>query len=275
MTATDPTRWARAAWLRAIARWLLVVAGVAAAFWLSLYVALFGLFFGPFPKDLVEPTASFLTAFLVVATGGLLAPHHRPIVSLVLMGPGVVLATWLTSLPDVPAVAGALSGAALVAWAVWPVRPRRATVAGAILGGGVVLAFSALVVARYVDWPARSDDLPIEAREALGAEVAQVTDFFVYELGGFIDREFLWRCDAPASAVARLAAGLGLERVDAAPPEFWRMPPHYWPPVLPTGAELFQSRGFSATDRGPDGSHYFLVHDPARGRAYVWVKANF
>ena len=32
---------------------------------------------------------------------------------------------------------------------------------------------------------------------------------------------------------------------------------------------------FSATERGGDGLHYFLLHEPARSRAFLWVKDKF
>lgn len=37
----------------------------------------------------------------------------------------------------------------------------------------------------------------------------------------------------------------------------------------------FGTAEFRAEERGPDGEHYFLVHDTSRDRAFVWVKSNF
>jgi len=75
--------------------------------------------------------------------------------------------------------------------------------------------------------------------------------------------------------MALVVSGLGLRSINAVPRGFWRMPPHYWPRSMPTGGEAFQSPMFSGDTRGPDGSHYFLVHDKTQSRAFVWVKDNF
>jgi hypothetical protein len=99
--------------------------------------------------------------------------------------------------------------------------------------------------------------------------------FYDYDLGGFIDREYLWRIDGPPAVVAALVAGLGLAPAPAVPEAFWRMPPADWPGAMPADGEAFASPDFTAEGRGRDGLHYFLVHDRRAGRAFVWVKDNF
>jgi hypothetical protein len=53
------------------------------------------------------------------------------------------------------------------------------------------------------------------------------------------------------------------------------MPPHYWLRSMPFSGEAFQSPMFQADSRGPDGEHYFLIHDKARNRAFIWYRFNF
>jgi hypothetical protein len=127
----------------------------------------------------------------------------------------------------------------------------------------------------YVDRPARPDPLPPELAYALGPHASGLTTVYRYDLGGFIDHQWLWRLDAGPEVVALVVSGLGLRRTDTVPQRFWRMPPHYWPRAMPVGAEAFQSPAFSADRRRPDGAHYFLLYDKAHGSAYVWFKSNF
>ena len=141
--------------------------------------------------------------------------------------------------------------------------------------GVACLAFLSLVYARHVDRPARPQQLPLELIYALGTNASGVAAFYRYDLGGFIDHEWLWRIDAKPDSVALVVSSLKLQSTDAVPPQFWRMPSHYWPRSMPPGGEAFQSLAFSANSRGPDGEHYLLVHDKSQDRAFVWLKSNF
>ncbi|MDZ4344143.1 MAG: hypothetical protein U1E51_17120 [Candidatus Binatia bacterium] len=132
-----------------------------------------------------------------------------------------------------------------------------------------------MIALRYLDWPAQPDGLPPELREALGVEGTRAVTFYAYDLGGFIDREWLWRIDAKPDLVAQVISSFELRRAGAVPPAFWRMAPHYWPRSMPAGAEAFQSPWFSANGRGRDGAHYFLLYDKMHERAFVWYKNNF
>ena len=75
--------------------------------------------------------------------------------------------------------------------------------------------------------------------------------------------------------MSRVVGSFGLRSAGTVPPGFWKMPPHYWPRSMPADGEAFESPMFSADSRGHDGTHFFLVHDKAQGRAFVWVKENF
>lgn len=139
----------------------------------------------------------------------------------------------------------------------------------------VTMAIVCVTCAAYIDWPTRPDPLPRELQEVLGTDSTDVLGCYVYDLGGFIDREWLWRIDGPPDLVTRIVTALHLRRADRVPPMFWRMPPHYWPRSQAARGEAFESAAFPADGRGPDGPHYFLMYDPGRARAFVWFKNNF
>ncbi len=265
----------RAFWFMEIWQWMLAAVAAVVAFFGVLYFSLFVLFFGPFPKDLAEPTAGFLMGSLLVLAGSLLAPRHRFLSAICLFVLSTALTIWLLRFHAVGALAGGLFAVAFVAWWIHPRRTRRSTVGVGVAVGAACLAFLSLVYARYVDWPARPEPLPPELSYALGTNASGVAAFYRYDLGGFIDHEWLWRIDAKPDIVALVVGDLRLRSTNAVPPQFWRMPPHYWPRSLPAGAEAFHSPAFLADNRGPDGEHYLLVHDKTQDRAFVWVKSNF
>jgi len=196
-------------------------------------------------------------------------------VALVLCAAGALPAVLLMKMSIVSAVVGTLAAVIFIAFWFRPDRAPSSTRWAAIAAGLCGLAFLGLIVLRHIDWPAQPDDLPMELHEVLGVEGAQAVRFYAYDLGGFLDREWLWRIDAKPELIAKVVAGLALHRTDAVPLAFWRVAPHYWPGSLPAGAEAFQSQWFSGDGRGIDGAHYFLLHDKMRQRAFVWFKNNF
>ena len=245
------------------------------AFFLALYFSLFVLIFGPFPKDLAEPTAGFTMSLLIVLAGSLLAPRQRLVVAFGLCVAGTTLATALWSFHLLGSLVGGLAAVAFVGWWFHSRRTRRSTLWVSVGVFVAVFVFAAVVFARFVDMPARPKALSVELAQVLGTNASLVTAFYRYDRGGFIDHEWLWRIDATPEAIALVVSGLGLRSTNAVPRDFWRMPPHYWPRSMPAGGEAFQSPMFSGDGRGPDGAHYFLVHDKAQSRAFVWVKDNF
>jgi hypothetical protein len=137
----------------------------------------------------------------------------------------------------------------------------------------VVLAAGVLVLlSRLLDFPAFQDPYVYGIEGLL--DPAR-TKFYSYSLGGYIDEESLWRIDGDRVAIEAAISGLGLQRTDSIPQEFWRFLPYYWPKKRFSGAVAYRSPFFEGSQRGQDGLHYFAVHDPASNRAYVWVKDNF
>lgn len=127
-------------------------------------------------------------------------------------------------------------------------------------------------LSRLFDFPAFQDP---DEEGAPGFVDSSSVRFYSYSLGGFIDEESLWRIDGDRATIESMLNGLGLARTDTIPDGFWRLCPYYWPKGSFSGAEAYRSLFFEADERGPDGEHYFAVHDPAKGRAYIWVKDNF
>lgn len=258
-----------------IVRWILAAVAVVVAFYAALYFNLFVLLLGPFPKDIAEPTAGILMGSLVVLAGALPVPRQRTVVAIVLLVLGTTANVALLSGELVSTAVGGLAAVILVAWWFDPRRTARATRWVALTGGLAVVGFLGVVLARYVDWPPRRDGAPLELVEALGADPTRVAAFYGYDLGGFVDHEWLWRIDTSPEVMAHIVQYLGLRRTETVPQQFWRMPPHYWPRAMPERGEAFQSPEFRSEGRGPDGPHYFLLHDRTRRRVFVWFKSNF
>jgi len=143
------------------------------------------------------------------------------------------------------------------------------------VAAAVLASLFGFVYARHVDWPTQADEVPLNLAHVFGTDASSVRAFYIYDLGGFIDHEWLWRIECEADTVALIITRFRLHATNTIPQQFWEMPPHYWPRSMPSGAEAFQSSSFYADSRGPDGPHYFLLHDKTHGRAFVWFKSNF
>lgn len=263
-------------WKREIWRWLLAVAAVLVAIYAALSLGTLILFFGQYPKDLAEPTAGFLLSSLLVVAGSLLVPRYRiptaVILFLLAASQGVLSWSWPYLLG---ALAGGLVGGAFVAWWFHPRRTARSTLWVSLTACALVLVFIGLVYVLYADWLERPEPPAPDLTYALGTNASGISAFYSYDLGGIIDHEWLWRIDAKPDVIALVVRNFGMLDADAVPQEFWRMPPHYWPRSMPAGGEAFQSPMFPVDSRGQDGAHYFLLHDKAQGRAFVWFKDNF
>jgi hypothetical protein len=260
---------------RELFRWLLAAGAVAVAFWVALYFSLFFLIFSPFPKDLAEPTAGFTMGLLVVLAGSLLAPRQRLVVAVVLSVTCTAIAVALLSFHILATSIGGIVAVTFIAWWFHSRRTARSNWWVSISICVTFAVFIGVVFARFVDRPAQPDALSPVLVDVLGTNASLVTAFYRYDRGGFIDRESLWRIDAKPEVMALVVSGLGLSSTNVVPRDFWGMPPHYWPRSMPDGGEAFKSPLFTGDSRGPDGSHYFLVHDKAQGRAFVRVKDNF
>jgi len=134
-----------------------------------------------------------------------------------------------------------------------------------------LIAFVALSVATFADWPVWPDAVPGPLLQTAAGDHSGIKTFHTYYLGGFIDRDWLWRIDARPEVLQTVASKLGLSPVQTAPEGFWQMPPYYWPRSLPPGAKVYSTPGFS---HGA-GVQYCMLVDPNRGTAVVWVKSLF
>ena len=98
---------------------------------------------------------------------------------------------------------------------------------------------------------------------------------YVCSLGGFIDREYIWRLDGPPEAIAAVIKQLEMQESATIPKSFWKMRPYYWPRSTSEGMKPYRTINFNDDDRGSDGEHFFLLHDTKANRAFVWFRDNF
>lgn len=257
-----------------IGGWLRSLVAAAIVFAIGLYLG-FGLaMFGGRPRAAVEPAAAFAIVFTTAFAAGRLAPRARFHAAVAAAGLASAIGHGV-ALSLVGTVAGALAAIGLAAgWAIDGELAAGLRRGLRIAGLATFLGFVVFVYGRYVDWPAQPDPLPPMLRESLGPDADRITAYYETDLGGFLDRESLWRIETDESSLDRLVERLAVEPVAEAPAAFFRMPPRDWLRALPPGGQAYASPGFRSGSRGGDGDHFFLVRDRA-GHAFVWVKSNF
>lgn len=257
-----------------IGGWLRPLVAAAIVFAIGLYLG-FGLaMFGGRPRAAVEPAAAFAIVFTTAYTAGRLAPRARFHAAVAAAGLASAIGHGV-ALSLVGSVAGALVAIGIAAgWAIDGELAAGLRRGLRIAGLATLIGFSAFVYSRHVDWPARPDPLPPMLREFLGSDADRVTAYYETDLGGFLDRESLWRIEADEAVLDRLVERLAVAPVAEAPAAFFRMPPRDWLRALPPTGQAYASPGFRSGSRGGDGDHFFLVRDRA-GHAFVWVKSNF
>ena len=171
-------------------QWIVAAAAVAAAFFASLYFRVF-VVFSSFPKDLDDPASGFVLGLLTVLAGALLAPRYRLATALLLAIAATAVGMARLELPLSGLLLGGGVGVLLVGWWSHPRRTPRSTRWGCLAAGAACLVGLGIVYARFVDYPARPDALPRDLAYMLGPDASRVTAFYHYDLGGFIDREWL------------------------------------------------------------------------------------
>lgn len=257
-------------WLRTV-----VASGIVLA--VGLYASLAVTLFSGWPRPSTEAGSVFAMVFATAWIAGRFAPSAKEPVALASAILASLIGVGMLDYALLPCLAGAFVA---TAW-TRARRPPSATpgdrfaarVAGTAALVGLLL-FSGYVYSLHVDWPAVPDPMPSRLGEILGEDASRVKAFFETDLGGFIDRESLWRIETDSETVVRLVEQLELVRVDEIPAAFFHQPPRDWFHAFPTGGEAYASEGFRAEERGPDGDQFFLVHD-GRGRACLWLKSNF
>ncbi|MFO0691277.1 MAG: hypothetical protein U0900_21440 [Myxococcota bacterium] len=257
-----------------IGGWLRSLVGAAIVFAIGLYLG-FGLtLFGGLPREAIEPAAAFAIVFTTAFTAGRLAPRARFHVAIAAAGLACAIGH-AVALSAIGSAVGALTAIGIASgWSIDGELAPRLRRGLRLVGLAAPIAFAVFVWSRYVDWPARPDPLPTWLQEALGADAARVRACYATDLGGFLDREALWRIEADEAVLDVLVGKLALEPVAEAPEAFFRMPPRDWLRALPPAGRAHASPGFRSGSRGGDGDHYLLVRDGA-GRAFVWEKRNF
>lgn len=258
----------------AVGGWLRALVAAAVVYGIGLYLG-FGLtLFARLPRAAVEPAAAFAVVFTTAYAAGRLAPRARFHAAVAAAGLACAIGQ-AVSLSLVGSMLGALAAIGVAAgWAI------NGELAGGLRRGLRIAGLAATVGAvafvhvRHVDWPAEPDPLPPILRDALGSDAERIGAFYETDLGGFLDRELLWRIEAEEAVLDRLVERLALVPIADAPAAFFAMPPRNWPRAMPAGGEARASAGFRSGSRGGDGDHFLLVRDRA-GHAFVWVKRNF
>lgn len=229
-------------------------------------------------QPLVETVGGFFIGAASVFPGALLAPRWKAQIGLLLsaatLATLVIIEGFQTSILT-SALGGGLFSVSVIVWICGSPLPPRLRYAGGLAACLTLIGFTGLSLSRYRDIPSKPDEAPKFISSALDTNAQSIAAFYQYDLGGFIDHQWLWRIDASTEAIEAIVTRLKLRTTTAVPTKFWRMPPSYWPRSTPIEGDAYQSDGFRAGERGNDGLHYFLVHDKVQGRAFVWFKLNF
>jgi hypothetical protein len=147
----------------------------------------------------------------------------------------------------------------------------------AVIGGLTVGLRFAWLVAWHPDFLEDYDATPVELeRVAVAAGLDESEARFAY-IRDFLDTESVWRIPASYDSIPVVAKELQMEEIDfrAVPAQFWAAFPWRWGPTPYPSATYFCTPGFSAKDRGGDGSYALAMFDRSSGFLYVWHKFNF
>lgn len=243
------------------------------------YVFFLGVVGAIFPPVVGSALAVFFSVALAVLSVALGLPvpiRRKPGIWV----PVVMLALWTTALrlwsPEhwnrrEPCLSASIAAVGIAGLTIWLMPGDGRKARQRLSAGAFLMAFVAILAATLVDWPVWPDAVPRPLLEATGGHPGVIERFHSYDMGGFIDHDWVWRIDARPEVLHAMVPKLGLDKVASAPPDFWLMPPYYWPRSLPPGAELYSTPGFS---RGA-GDQYFMLIDARRGLAVVWVKSLF
>jgi hypothetical protein len=199
----------------------------------------------------------------------------------------------LVSVAAVASVLGGFSlygitGVAIVTLILSWYLTRRANLLDApwvFTGGGVLMIGSLVVVLfMFLGWVLLGIGplLPHHSRPWGLSRMVEVSGVAAREIkvagvGGWLDREYVWRLPMASDELEAIAAEYELEEVSArdTPGCFWRIFPPWWRPWHRPSSRYLSTRDFPSVQRGPDGEHFFAMYDPGAERLYVWCKSNF
>lgn len=266
-------RRGRREWLR----WIAVPCSAFLITWAFFSVLLVPLLFGPLPDSLKMDTLGFLIALPASFIPALIAPRHQVLTCATLCLVFVIFSL----LNDGDSTVGVLVAGVLsvggMAWKATSNRRLLTPVRIVLLLFASLAAYMVHVRATTLDWYERPDPWPYQLGNIIALETPDNTPVSVYQydLGGFIDKQYLWRLDAGTSIVTQVIQRLRVQQTNSVPSKFWAMPPHYWPRKMPENADVYQNPNFWGNDRGPDGDLFCVLHDKDHQRAYIWLKSNF
>lgn len=169
-----------------------------------------------------------------------------------------------------------------IALCYWGYRSRRRAYlwAGGILmlpATGLTGIVSFIMIMFGIGPVHDQDDWPGEIRGFARIGQCDTSDVKVSCLESFIDSEYVWRQPFPYEKLPELVANGAFESIEpaAVSPNFFAAFPYLWRPAMGPNCEFYATTEFDPDGRGPDGEHYYLMHDRDRGLLYVWYKDNF
>ena len=155
---------------------------------------------------------------------------------------------------------------------------RKWMVASGILG--LVVAFSTLPFAPFLSHYGTirdRSDFPFRLTRMIEISNAEYDYVNVYDLGSFIDSEYVWRLKVSDTGLASVLEEYKMTTVPAAeiPAAFFDAFPADWRPPSNSTCQGYSTVDFPLLNRGPETTHFFGMHDPETSYLYVWCKSNF
>ena len=137
---------------------------------------------------------------------------------------------------------------------------------------------TAVFILRLIDLPPLSIKRKVAIEYTIEQSGIPVYEVKKYDLGGFIDREYLWKGRVESHDWQNMINKLNLgeiQRIEEVPRRFFRMPPYWWNASKKGEVKFYKSEYFRPHQRGGDGVHYLCMYDEESHFLYVWIKDNF
>ena len=152
-------------------------------------------------------------------------------------------------------------------------KNRTTAVSGAIC----VMLGLGTGIARYIDFPALSQGLPVTLARTMHDQELSLRNPRYYCLSSFIDSEWLWQTGITETELSRLVHILNMYPIQAKSitTDFYDMPPYWWNPAVSEQAKIFSTPDFPMQGRGPDGWHALVSWNPEDELLHMWIKDNF
>lgn len=131
---------------------------------------------------------------------------------------------------------------------------------------------------RMIDFPALHHHTPISMRGYFDRHQITPDKSRLYNMGSFMDEEWLWSAQLPVEEMEMFAEAFQLVEVnnfDDVPIQFFDMPPYWWRPQLGSSVTIYSTPDFPLEQRGRDGLYLLILYDEKSEELYAWIKDNF